>query len=271
MKRRRALVWTTILLLVFLGLPVWLVQRQIRQERLASALTVAIRHNQPERTLALLQQGANPVHCCTDQEPDTDQVTEPVTIWERLRMAFRFRASSGEDICQYPAIHAAIIYSSDPESHSQWYRIIEIMLECGVDPNLPGRSGITPLMQAAYVGKKTVAELLLEYGADIHRRSEAGYTALIIAAHNDADTVALLLQKGAKVDDADTRGDTPLHGATEAQLIDRKEMRRIVEVLLLHGARNMPDKSGLTPIDLARQNQLPEIVQLIREAERKKP
>jgi hypothetical protein len=60
MKRRRALAWIVALLLIFIGLPVWLVQRQIRQERLDTDLIFALQAGNPDKALALIRQGASP-------------------------------------------------------------------------------------------------------------------------------------------------------------------------------------------------------------------
>merc|ERR1712130_444980 len=66
--------------------------------------------------------------------------------------------------------------------------------DCKLLPNLRGKHGATPLLEAAGGGGRDVVELLLQCGADANLRMSDGRTALMIAAlAGDADTCELLM------------------------------------------------------------------------------
>jgi ankyrin repeat protein len=265
MKRRRAILWIIALLLIFLGLPVWLVQRQIRQERLDAALIAALDNDQHARALQLLRQGADP------NARERERYTSP--FWERLLIALHLRTPSEQVEATEPALILAYDLEELPDKATRSMRIevMSALLERGADPNSRDIGNYTILMWASTRGENEMIKLMLEHGADVHQINEGGVTALMMAARWHADTSRLLLTHGAKIDQSDEGGDTPLHWAVLGDpLNDPKEIRRMVELLLQHGARNVPNKNGETPIDYARQNQLPEIVQLIQAAERKR-
>ena len=125
--------------------------------------------------------------------------------------------------------------------------LIAVLVDRGADPDaaLTGRqlsryhgggsaafaAGTTPLMQAVRFKHLDLARLLVERGADVTRRQPDGTTALMIASgvkyaitqEGDPDNmgspadahaiVKLLVERGAGVNDANQRGETPLYGA----------------------------------------------------------
>jgi ankyrin repeat protein len=125
--------------------------------------------------------------------------------------------------------------------------LIGILIDHGADPNaaLTGRqlaryhgggsaafgAGTTPLMQAVRYKHLDLATLLVERGADVRLKQPDGTTALMIAAgvkyaitqEGDPDNmgspdaalaiVKLLVERGAVVNEANQRGETPLYGA----------------------------------------------------------
>ena len=56
------------------------------------------------------------------------------------------------------------------------------MVAHGAEINLPGRSGITPVAAAAYMGNEPLVRLLLEKGADPNVVDATGKTAICYAA-----------------------------------------------------------------------------------------
>jgi ankyrin repeat protein len=135
---------------------------------------------------------------------------------------------------------------------------------------LPGRSGMdsgdttldsgtTPFMRAARAGDAAVMSLLLEKGADPKLATKEGNTALMFAAgvgYRDKNTrgtesealeaLKVSLAAGLGLAQANTRGETALHGAAS------RGADTIVQFLAEHGADlNAKTKQGFTPLDIA--------------------
>jgi ankyrin repeat protein len=135
---------------------------------------------------------------------------------------------------------------------------------------LPGRSGMdsgdttlgagtTPLMRAARAGDAEVMRLLLEKGADPTLTTKDGNTALMLAAgvgYRDKNTrgteaealeaLKVSIAAGLDLKQANTRGETALHGAAN------RGADTIVQFLVDNGADlNAKSKPGFTPLDVA--------------------
>jgi len=154
--------------------------------------------------------------------------------------------------------------------------IVNQLLSRGANVNatltapLPGRSGMdygdtilgpgtTPLMRAARAGDATVMRLLLEKGADARLTTKEGNTALMFAAgvgyrdknttgsENDAlEALKVSLETGLDLNQANTKGETALHGAAS------RGADTIVGFLVEHGAAlNAKTNQGHTPLDIA--------------------
>jgi uncharacterized protein len=154
--------------------------------------------------------------------------------------------------------------------------IVKALLARGANPNLqltknlPGRSGMdsgdatldegtTPLMRAARAGDAAVMRALLEKGADPKLTTKDGNTALMFAAgvgYRDKNTrgseaealegLKVALETGLDLNQANTRGETALHGAA------LRGADSIVQFLVDHGAKlDAKTKQGFTPLDVA--------------------
>jgi ankyrin repeat protein len=99
-----------------------------------------------------------------------------------------------------------------------------------------GKSGTTPLMEAALYGSADDMRLLLDRGADVNARSDGGSTALIWASH-DLEKTRLLLDRGADVNAASDNGRTALMAA-----VGRAGAAPVVKLLLERGAN--PSATG---------------------------
>ena len=136
--------------------------------------------------------------------------------------------------------------------------------------SLPGRSGMdfgdatlgagtTPLMRAARAGDTAAIRLLLDKGADATLATKDGNTALMFAAgvgYRDKNTrgsepdalaaVKMFVDAGLNLREANSRGETALHGAAD------RGADSIVQFILDRGAElNVKSKQGFTPLDVA--------------------
>jgi len=122
--------------------------------------------------------------------------------------------------------------------------------------------GATPLLRAAKAGDVEAMTLLLDYRANPNTPTVDGITPLLAAAgvgSRDSDTrgrdkteqsavasVNLLLDRGAAIDAADSRGQTAMHGAAFWGFND------LVKTLAKRGAKlDVKDRGGMTPVDSA--------------------
>jgi ankyrin repeat protein len=96
-----------------------------------------------------------------------------------------------------------------PTNHS-WLKCIQLLLENGVDVNVPfGETDFTPLMYAARHGMTQIVKLLLDHGADPNHCGSENQTALNFAAnYGKADTCQLLVGAGADPFHKDKNGDS---------------------------------------------------------------
>jgi hypothetical protein len=146
-------------------------------------------------------------------------------------------------------------------------------------------SGESPLMSALYRGHREVMRLLLDAGAEldvfaasatgnvealrsqvldtrnIGRHAYDGWTPLHLAAFfGHIDAARVLLDAGADVAavSQNSLANTPLHAATAGKHSD------VALLLLANGANAFAvDAGGYTPIQIAEQNELTEVVQAI--------
>jgi ankyrin repeat protein len=169
--------------------------------------------------------------------------------------------------------------------------IVELLLAKGLDINVSAARGETPLHTAAHAGSIAAAEALLAKGADVNVKDKNGSTPLYYALWNHhTATVEWLLSNGADVN-AENNGWTPLHRAVadEDTLITKLLLANgadvnakteygygttplhkaagtgntaIVELLLSQDADpNAKDNRGKTPIDVATDSKIIELLQ----------
>jgi len=117
-------------------------------------------------------------------------------------------------------------------------KVVEKLLDQGVDVNAIYKNGMTALMAASQAGHIETVKLLLDKGANVNTMDNDGGTALMIACQEGhADMVKLLLDKGADVDVKDSDGGTAL-------MIASQEGRTDSVKLCWRGAQNPMLKTG---------------------------
>ncbi len=84
------------------------------------------------------------------------------------------------------------LMASDTEKHEDekiivaskqgYSEIVKSLVEEGVNINIHGDKGITPLMEAAFFGRFSIVKYLVDKGADVDARADDGSTAPQLAA-----------------------------------------------------------------------------------------
>ena len=139
-----------------------------------------------------------------------------------------------------PALWKAVASSSTKE-------VERLLVDGAVIDERGGRSGCTPLHQAARGGRPSLILLLIQYGANVLAKDRTGETALHYAVRLGFQAVALhLLEHGAKVSAKENEGWTALHYSV------RSGWQTLSLLLLEHGAVVSPkDHDGWTPLHWA--------------------
>ncbi|XP_036758758.1 E3 ubiquitin-protein ligase HACE1 isoform X2 [Manis pentadactyla] len=156
-----------------------------------------------------------------------------------------------------------------------------LLLKRGANPNYQDISGCTPLHLAARNGQKKCMSKLLEYSADVNICNNEGLTAIHwLAVNGRTELLHDLVQHVSDVDVEDAMGQTALHvacqnghkttvqclldsgadinrpnvsGATPLYFACSHGQRDTAQILLLRGAKYLPDRNGVTPLDLCVQ------------------
>jgi len=136
----------------------------------------------------------------------------------------------------------------------------------GVNSKLPTESKLwieptqrTSLHHAAESGNGELVRFLVEHGAEVNAADSRGQTALLVASEcADANAVETLLSHGADANATDKEGRTALHHAAE------RRDAVMVKTLLSRGAdADRKSRDGRTPTSIATGNGGEEIVKLL--------
>jgi ankyrin repeat protein len=96
-------------------------------------------------------------------------------------------------------------------------KLVEALLDIGMDKDLEDDEGCTPLHWAAELGHKALVEFLLQKGADPNRSTIQRHTPLHWAARSgNLEIVSLLLDRGADTYATTLNGSIPLHWAADS-------------------------------------------------------
>lgn len=141
----------------------------------------------------------------------------------------------------------------------------DILIDNGAEVDASDDDGWTPLMHTTceeHYDHVNMTLYLLTRGADVNAKTDSGKTAVSIASTSgNVDAINTLADYGADLNAVDDRGWTPLMRAVCVEEIDA------VGTLLLRGAEvNFGKESGKTALALAKKNDQPEIVELLKYA-----
>ncbi len=145
-------------------------------------------------------------------------------------------------------------------------RVVQLLLQRGVDINVRDKNQATPLHFASYYGHPEVVEVLLDHGAWANAEDIRGQTPLhqVVLSNHDYHSfwmgpwhlkdhtgrvvrlVQQLLERGADVNAQNKDHETPLH------LASRLRLHEMARFLLKHGADvNVKNFEGKSPLQLA--------------------
>ncbi|KAM8942022.1 ankyrin repeat and SOCS box protein 3 isoform 3-T6 [Lycaon pictus] len=144
-------------------------------------------------------------------------------------------------------------------SQGHW-KIVQILLEAGADPNATTLEETTPLFLAVENGQIDVLRLLLRHGANVNgSHSMCGWNALHQATFQEnAEIIKLLLKKGANKECQDDFGITPLFVAAQYGKLES------LSILISSGANvNCQALDKATPLFIAAQEGHVECVELL--------
>ncbi|KAI5863433.1 SPX domain-containing protein [Durotheca rogersii] len=161
---------------------------------------------------------------------------------------------SEDDINERNCLHQATIYGNS--------FVLNIGLSGGVEVNRTDVYGRVPLHYASMHGRLDMLDLLLQADpSTISLIDHDNFTPLIHAIiHGHLECVQRLLATSSCLDPVSETDHIPLNLACEHGSLD------IVELLLQHGARILPDAEGLYPQHLvARSGQTPRLLRLLQE------
>ncbi len=299
MKHRRSgrILLLLFLLVVLIGVPVWQAMRLIRQERLNRALIAAIKKNQVQVALALLNAGADPN--ARDAPPDRRSVWQQV--WDSLHGrhdSSRENAPTALLVLLEPAAREAdYIGQYIPPRREENVVLARALLDRGAEVNVRDAQGDIALLLAAEEDEHQTLLLLLDHGANVNVQDRFGYSPLrFTSEHGDTPAVQRLISKGAQIDAKAVDGQTPLMGAVENQHLDvvclllgnaananlrdtdgetalhianetSTDQSDIVKLLLAHGADiHIKNNAGKTPLKLAQDHEDTDCIRLLKQA-----
>ena len=151
------------------------------------------------------------------------------------------------------------LYNASENGHLE---IVKILINAGVDVNLPVENGLTPLHISSHKGHVEVVEALIKAGAKVDSKISDDKTPLHISSHEGhVKVVEALIKAGASPNFARKNGATPLHIASSKGYLE------VVEALIKAGADpNLAQKDGITPLHIASQEGYGKIVDVLLNA-----
>ncbi len=188
-------------------------------------------------------------------------------LLERKANVNAFVKTTGDNALMYA------INQSRKDKESESIRMMNLLIDGGININFQGPQGNTALMYASGWGVATRtperAKLLLDKGAKVNLQNKKGETALMMAANRGYVEIArLLIERGANMELKDANGRTALMNASAATIDLRdnnSDFPELVKLLLDKGADiNAKDKNKSTALSLATKNGHKKIVAILK-------
>jgi ankyrin repeat protein len=204
-----------------------------------TALTSAILEDRVAQCRLLLGKGAN-AHTIND-----------AFLTAACRLKFNFFQMLLEAGASLSKVGAKALLCAVPQDRDDARKIVEWLLDNGVDPNASDDKS-TALTLAAADGRKSTVEILVNRGANINSQNHwggdlDGFTALMLAIHRDnPELVQFLFEKRANVNVRGANGKTALIVAASSSGAD---VSRTINILLDRGADvDAQDERGCTAL-----------------------
>jgi ankyrin repeat protein len=231
-----------------------------------SALGWAVKKNQHEMADFLIKHGANirhterrcPILCMVkdtrmaklliDNGADVNVGNPLIYIWDggavRLLLEKGAKVDGRDDASGVTALMTSATYDN--------LEAAKVLVEYKANVNLKNSRGETPLQMACRTGDLTFVKLLIDHGADVLAADREGYSPICCAAagwgwgKQYAEIIQLLVQHGVSLKQKTKSGETLLHLAVRAHLLET------AKYLLDAGLEvNATQKDGMTPLHYA--------------------
>jgi ankyrin repeat protein len=128
--------------------------------------------------------------------------------------------------------------------------IVKTLLNANADLQIENERNQTPLLLAVEYDNPFIIRLIVEAGADPNHKNSFKVTPLqmAISRGSSVETLSTLLKAGAKINDADEDGNTPLHDAV-VKLGKQSKVLEVITTLLKAGADvHAKNSRGNTPL-----------------------
>jgi len=201
-----------------------------------SALSVAIRNNNPEGALMLVRRGANINIADNAHTPLTLthtallQYHENAPLYRELETLLLSKGAKVDvalNSLGWTPLCTTVTKAQDKPNRDH----IRLLLQLGADVNHRDINGRTPLMLAASMGRVSSVELLMNNYASHELIDNFGWSALMFGVYyNHLETVIYMLDSGADPNLSSRQGLTALKIAQEHKRI------KMVDLLLEYGA-----------------------------------
>ncbi|PFX14127.1 Ankyrin-1 [Stylophora pistillata] len=149
------------------------------------------------------------------------------------------------------------------EDNDDAEKVVELVLNEGVDINIPSKNNRAPLFSASSSSSGEIIETLLDLGANIDAKSTDDEVAALYLAASCGNYMAteILLRHGANKEIQDINGRTPLHACASKGLFS------LSRLLIDSGCDiNLQDNSKETPLYLAVKNKHEHLVRVFLES-----
>jgi ankyrin repeat protein len=267
---------------LFIGFPVWLTWRAVRQEKRDRALVDAIGRCNVNAALSLLNSGADPNAQLSPNaspsfwhvllavlhgrriSPTTDKTALQLAVWEQAEI----HSARERHYKLLPVVQALLDHGADAKKgglmlavSSDLTPIVRLLLEHGADVHLRDTDGQPP---TAMTNDPELLKILLEYGADVNVTFNNGQTPLMVTTECDSgDITSLLLESGANINVQDSRGWTALmYTATDGDL----PLEAAKSLLAHRPDLTIRDKDGKTALQLAKEFGIEPMIKLLKQA-----